>query len=100
MIGLIHSWTFDRCGLTILIYISIMEVYEIIALCISIAIASLSFIALMSFFYCIYISLRGCFKPSPTPVLDGTATTDHSGYYPQFPNVVIEKYNPNVGLFS
>ena len=77
-----------------------MEVYEIIALCISIAIASLSFIALMSFFYCIYISLRGCFKPSPTPVLDGTATTDHSGYYPQFPNVVIEKYNRNVGLYS
>ena len=77
-----------------------MEVYEIIALCIGIAIASLSFIALMSFFYCIYISLRGCIKPSTTSVFDGTATTDQSGYHPQFPSVVIEKYNRNVGLFS
>ena len=77
-----------------------MEVYEIVALCIGIAIASLSFLALMSCFYCVYISLGGCIKPSPTPVLDGTATTDQSGYHPQFPNAVIEKYNRNVGLLS
>ena len=77
-----------------------MEVYEIIGLCIGIAIASISFIALMSFLYCIYISLRGCIEPSPKPVLDGTATTDQSGYHPQFPNVVIEKYNRNAGLYS
>ena len=88
------------------IYISLtinytMEVYEIVAIFIGIVICSFSLIALTSIFYCIYISCRGCIKPTPAPALDGTFITDKSTCNSnQFPKAVIEKCIRNTGISS
>ena len=78
-----------------------MEVYEIVAICIGIAVTSFALLAITSIFYCIYISCRGCVKPTSVPALDGTLITDRSTCNSNpFPKAVTEKYNQNITLSS
>ena len=80
-----------------------MEVYEIVAIFIGIAITSFAVISISSIIYCIYISCRGCIKPETAadhgaaPALDGTLITDKSNCNSnQLPEAVIEQHNRKI----
>ena len=80
-----------------------MEVYEIVAIFIGIAITSFAVISISSIFYCIYISCQGCIKPATAadlcaaPALDGTVNTDQSICNSnQMPETVIGQRNQNI----
>ena len=76
-----------------------MEVYEIVAICIGIAVSSFTLIAITSIVYCIYISCRGCTDPPQASPWDGTVITDKSACHStQFSKAITEKVNQNIGI--
>ena len=76
-----------------------MEVYEIVAICIGIAVSSFILIAITSIFYCIYISCQGCANPPPASGWEGTVITDKSACHStQFSRAITEKVNQNIGI--
>ena len=78
-----------------------MEIYEIIAICIGIAAASFSLMAIASILYCIFMSCQSLVTPRPAPAFSGTTPTEKSTCDSNpFPRALTEKVDRNIAMAS